>query len=167
MKGILQVNLFLLLVSAVAAASDSNAAEIRKVQVKGSVDRIQIEVTLTASVIPSVILATRPDRLVLQLPNTASPAKQQRAAVNQNGVKAIRVGLNCADPPVTRVVVDLDRAHPFELGRTGNTVTPTRQARHKTWRLCLRPRRRDREARSGARFKRYWHASPNEYVYGR
>ena len=60
MKGILQVNLFLLLVSAVAAASDSNAAEIRKVQVKGSVDRIQIEVTLTASVIPSVILATPP-----------------------------------------------------------------------------------------------------------
>ena len=125
MKGILQVNLFLLLVSAVAAASDSNAAEIRKVQVKGSVDRIQIEVTLTASVIPSVILATRPDRLVLQLPNTASPAKQQRAAVNQNGVKAIRVGLNCADPPVTRVVVDLDRAHPYELAMTGNTITLT------------------------------------------
>src|SRR5207244_1483844 len=130
MKGILQVNLLLLLLSAVAASSESNVAEIRRVQVKSTVDKIQVDVTLTASVIPSVIIATRPDRLVLQLPNTAAPAKQQRAAVNQNGVKAVRVGLNRADPPVTRVVVDLDHVHPYEITMTGDRKSTRLNSSH-------------------------------------
>src|SRR5436853_210981 len=39
MKGILQVNLLLLLLSAVAASSESNVAEIRRVQVKSTASR--------------------------------------------------------------------------------------------------------------------------------
>ncbi|HKN31856.1 MAG TPA: AMIN domain-containing protein [Terriglobales bacterium] len=156
MKGILQVNLLLLLLSAVAASSESNVAEIRRVQVKSTVDKIQVDVTLTASVIPSVIIATRPDRLVLQLPNTAAPAKQQRAAVNQNGVKAVRVGLNRADPPVTRVVVDLDHVHPYEITMTGNTITLTVLA----VRIAARSRQRSKApllAESGSVIGRFFH----------
>src|SRR5207237_61576 len=83
------------------------SVDIRNVDVAPVGDQVKIEVTLTQPVVPTVIVATNPDRLVLELPNTSSSAKQQRAVVNQGGVKMVRIGLNSANPPVTRVVLDL------------------------------------------------------------
>jgi hypothetical protein len=76
-------------------------------------------------VIPTVIIASNPDRLVLQLPNTEAPAKQQAVTVNQNGVKGVRVGLNRAAPPIARVVVDLNTVHPYQLVMNGTTISLT------------------------------------------
>jgi hypothetical protein len=45
--------------------------------------------------------------------------------VDQNGVKSVRIGLNRADPPVTRVVIDLNRAHPYQVTLSGNRVRLT------------------------------------------
>jgi hypothetical protein len=121
-------HLYLLIVVVSALASSATAGqtvEIQEVHVAPSGDRETINVRLTASVIPGIIVATHPDRLVLQLPNTAVPRGQQVALVDQNGVKAIRVGLNKADPPVTRVVVDLNRAHPYLVAMNGSTITLT------------------------------------------
>ncbi len=88
-------------------------------------ERITLEITLTHSVDPRVSIVTNPDRLVLDLPTTAASSKQRHIAVNRNGVKQIRIGLNVATPPVTRAVIDIDRAHPYELAASGNTVTLT------------------------------------------
>jgi AMIN domain len=126
MRGIVQLNLVLLLVSIGAAQIvDSNAAVLRKIRIARDGGKVKLEVTLTTSVVPTVITATDPDRLVLQLPNTVVNAKQHRITVNKNGVNQVRVGLNSADPPVTRVVVDLDRAHPYGFATAGNTITLT------------------------------------------
>jgi hypothetical protein len=102
-----------------------SVAEIRKVRVTRGDGKVKIELTLTTSVTPAVTVTTSPDRLVLDLPDTTTNARQQRIAVNRNGVKRVRVGLNSASPLVTRVVVDLDTAHPYELATTGNTITLT------------------------------------------
>ena len=121
-----QLYLLIFLVSALALPANAvQTVEIQEVHVEARGDQETIDVHLTASVIPGVIVATHPDRLVLQLPNTAVPKRQQVALVDQNGVRAVRIGLHSADPPVTRVVVDLNRAHPYSVAMNGNTITLT------------------------------------------
>jgi hypothetical protein len=109
----------------VAQVARGGAAEIREVSVGTSGDTVTIDVSLTEAVIPDVIIATGPDRLVLQLPNTAAPKKQQGVSVNQNGVRGVRVGLNQVAPPIARVVVDLKTAHPYAIAMKGNKITLT------------------------------------------
>jgi len=126
MRALVQLSLVLLLISAGATQSISDrAAEIREIGIDLGDDKVTIAVDLTSTVLPEVIIATKPDRLVLQLPNTSAPRKQQSVSVNQNGVKDVRVGLNQSAPPVTRVVVDLNTAHPYELAMTGSKITLT------------------------------------------
>ena len=126
MRIMLQFNLRALLVCALALpAAAGPAAEIKEVHVAPKGDQETIDVHLTTSVVPAVIVAKNPDRLVLQFSNTATPKRQQMALVEQNGVKAVRIGLNKADPPVTRVVVDLKSAHAYSVAMDGNTVRLT------------------------------------------
>jgi hypothetical protein len=126
MRIVFQFHLLALLVCALALpAAAGPAAEIQEIHVAPKGNQETIDVQLTTSVVPAVIVAKNPDRLVLQFPNTATPTRQQVALVDQNGVKAVRIGLNKADPPVTRVVVDLKSARPYSVAMTGNTVRLT------------------------------------------
>jgi hypothetical protein len=99
--------------------------EVRNLEVLREGDNTKVEITLSASVNPSVEIATQPDRLVLVLPNTVSDAQQRRVGVNDNGVRRVRMGLNSTSPLVTRVVVDLDEARPYALTPEGNKITLT------------------------------------------
>src|SRR6201984_1061500 len=92
--------LVLCLGTSATAQTTRSPIEIREVSVGMSGDKVTIDVNLTSSVIPEVITATTPDRLVLQLANTAAPRKQQGVAVNRNGVKGVRVGLHSVAPPI-------------------------------------------------------------------
>ena len=67
---------------------------------------------------PTVVTATNPDRLVLDFPNTTAGVKQQRISVNADGVRAVRFGLHSSEPAITRVVIDLDSAHPTNCKAT-------------------------------------------------
>src|SRR5258708_34865102 len=105
---LLLLSLYLFPNSAVPATSP--AAEIAKVDVVPAGDALKINVALTGTVLPRVLVATNPDRLVLELPNTRAAAKQQHIAVNQGDVKDLRIGLTSVAPLVTRLVVDLAAA---------------------------------------------------------
>ena len=102
-----------------------SATEIEAVRVVPNGDKTEIVVKLTGSVSPRVVIASNPDRLVLELPNTTSHAKQQHIAVNQEGIKGVRVGLTSTAPLLTRLVVDLDSARPYGLAILGNTIALT------------------------------------------
>jgi hypothetical protein len=116
----------LLIWTVVATAQQSDRiAEIQKVKVTQNDLGTKIEITLTSAVKPTVLVATAPDRLVLELPNTTASSKQQHIAVNQNGVKGVRFGLNGAHPPVTHLVVDLASARQYSLATEGDVVTFT------------------------------------------
>lgn len=117
------ISIVAVLVSLSAAQNSAAPAEIRNVNVGRSSGQTNVEVILTSPVTPNVIVATGPDRLVLELPNTTASARQRHIPVNQDGVKAVRVGLNSADPPVTRVVIDLDEARLYQVATNGNRVT--------------------------------------------
>lgn len=115
----------LLLMGSLGAAQNTagGAAEIEQLQVKRDGSDVTIQIVLTGSVKPTVETAINPDRLVLVLPGTISDAKQKHFPLDANGVRAVRLGLNSANPPVTRVVVDLDSAHPFTLSADGKSIT--------------------------------------------
>jgi hypothetical protein len=112
----------------VLAASLARAASPAVVQglrvVPGS-NQVRVEIILSSAVEAAVTTAAAPDRLIIELPNTVSDARQRRISVNQSGVRAVRMGLNSAEPPVTRVVVDLDSPQPYSLQRDGNRIVVT------------------------------------------
>src|SRR5207253_10111240 len=96
------INMILLLVLvsfAVGQVPAGNPVEIRNVDVAPVGDQVKLEVTLTQPVVPTVIVATNPDRLVLELPNTSSTAKQHRTIVTQRGVKMLWIGQNSSNQP--------------------------------------------------------------------
>lgn len=118
-----QLRVLAVLVSCAAAQSiGPQAAELQKVDVVREGRGIRVEVTVSRPVSPSVETAVQPDRLVLVLPNTVSDGKQQRIAVNANGVRSVRVALNSSNPPMTHVVVDLDQSQPYTLASEGTRV---------------------------------------------
>src|SRR6266478_4343863 len=120
----------LLLLTSLGAAQNTagGAAEIEQLRVKREGADVKIEVILTGAIQPSVETATNPDRLVLTLPGTVSDAKQKHFPLNANGVQGVRVGLNSANPPVTRVVVDMVSAHPYTVSTEGTHIIVRVQA---------------------------------------
>lgn len=119
--------LLLLVVGAVAQGAAPGTVSVQRLKIVRDSADVRVEITLTAPIdgTPSVTLAKHPDRLVLDLPNTLSNAKQEQVSVNYKGVRRIRLGLNSAVPAVTRVVVDLDETHSYELHTDGNRVMLT------------------------------------------
>ncbi len=110
---------------ALARAQGNAPGEIRQVDITRAANGTQVEVTISAAVDPKVIIAENPPRLVLEFANTLAGARQQHIAFGQDGIKSVRVGLTSQNPPVSRVVIDLDAARPYGLSRDGNKVTLT------------------------------------------
>ena len=114
--------LLLLMSCAAVQAKTAGVVEVSNLEVLRAGDDTRVEVTLTAPVRPLIEIATEPDRLVLILPNTVSSAQQRRIGVNHNGVRRVRMGLNSANPPVTRVVVEMDRQLPYAVSTENNKI---------------------------------------------
>src|SRR5208282_2921000 len=76
-------------------------ATVEQLRVVDAGSDVRIELRLSATVKPSLIVATKPDRLVLELPNTISEGKQKRVAVHVPGIRGVRIGLHQGEPPVT------------------------------------------------------------------
>src|ERR1700704_2770871 len=105
-----------------AQSSETGSAVVRKVEIVPANGTIRVEVTLSATVTPSVEIARRPDRWVRTLPGTVSETRQTRIAVGQLGVKSVRFGLNRPNPPETHLVVDIDSEHPYKVLTDGTKI---------------------------------------------
>ncbi len=118
-----------------AAAQNTTAgiATVQDVVIARSGANLQVEITLSSPVQASLVTASHPDRLVLQLPNTVYATKPRTIDVNWKGVQRVRTALHSANPPTTHVVVDLDQAHPYALRSDGLrlilTVNPAQNSR--------------------------------------
>jgi hypothetical protein len=107
--------------AAVSTASASRPS-IRRVQVLGTQTAVEIEIEASEHMAPQAQMLTGPDRLVVDFPN-AVPGNQLRSqSVNRGGVKDVRVGLFTANPPVTRIVLDLNAAQSYQIFPAGRTV---------------------------------------------
>jgi hypothetical protein len=119
-----QLAVFLLLVHG-AAAQDSPVArpEVRGLNV--SVQQgteIRIELGTSALIPDAKVVATYHDSLILDLPGAVYHGLPRRIQVNNAGVRAVRLWMQSEDPPLTRVVVEIDRTQQYLLFSDGRTI---------------------------------------------
>jgi len=118
----------LLTCAALPVRAADQPATIKRVAVEHHGAQTQVKIVLSRAVTPQMSTASGPERVLLDFPDTSSSPHQHRIAVGKDGVEAVRYGLNESSPPVTRLVVDLQRAGKYELATTGAeirlTITP-------------------------------------------
>ena len=89
--------------------------ELRELAVVHEPGGLAVKLLLSGSVTPQLSRLESPARVVLDLPNTVAVTLQRRIAVDGDGVKTVRVGMDGQIPPTTRVVVDLVRPLEYEI----------------------------------------------------
>jgi len=102
--------------------SGKPAATIRRVAVLSGSQGFEVELTASEPVTPRTQVVAGPDRLVIDFPNATPGADLHNVAVNRGQVSGIRVGLFSTNPPVTRVVLDLQTPQPYRVFASGKTV---------------------------------------------
>ncbi len=95
---------------------------IRKVEVLRTTGQVEIEIEASDRIVPQTNLLKHPDRLVVDFVNATPGAELRNQPVNRAEVKNLRVGLFSADPPVTRIVLDLAGPQPYQVFPSGRTV---------------------------------------------
>ena len=115
----------MLLLSYAAAQNSAGVATVQRVTTTHQGSDLRVELTLSTPVKPSFETASNPDRILLDLPDTTSNDNLKSVAVNANGVRRVRTGQHSTSPLVTRVVLDLDQAHPYTVTMEGNRIVVT------------------------------------------
>jgi hypothetical protein len=95
---------------------------IRRVQVLRSRNQVEIEIESSDRIVPQTNVLTGPDRLVVDFVNAVPGAQLRGQAVNRGEVKSLRVGLFSKNPPVTRIVLDLNGPQHCQVFPSGRTV---------------------------------------------
>jgi hypothetical protein len=83
---------------------------------------VEIEIDASQQITPQTRVLTGPDRLVIDFPNAVPGSALRNLSVNRGEVKDVRVGLFEANPPTTRVVLDLRAPQNFHIFPSGNMV---------------------------------------------
>ena len=106
----------------VGASANTPPITIRKVNVLGAGSTLEVEVIASGPIEPQTLTITGPDRVVLDFPNAIPDSKLRDINVDRGELKRVRVGRYSSNPPITRVVLDLKSAQPFQLFPSGKTV---------------------------------------------
>src|ERR1700692_2674136 len=104
------------------ATQAQSVPSIRGVQVLHSAGQVEIEIEASERIVPQINLLSSPDRLVVDFVNARPSAQLRNLSVNRAEVKNLRVGLFSSNPPVTRIVLDLNGPQPYQLFPAGRTV---------------------------------------------
>jgi hypothetical protein len=108
--------------NAVPVRADQGA-RVNQVSFKGDGKTIQVEIQTSKPIVPESQSLASPDRIIVDFPG-AMPAEQLRSVkLNYGPLKAIRTGLFSANPPITRIVLDLDGPQSYQIVTSENTVT--------------------------------------------
>ncbi len=97
-------------------------SSVRRVQVLGGRGQVEIEIEASDRIVPHINVLTGPDRLVVDFVNAVPGTGLRNQTVSRGEVKSLRVGLFSSNPPVTRVVVDLNGPQPYQVFPSGRTV---------------------------------------------
>jgi type IV pilus assembly protein PilQ len=81
---------------------------------------LEVEILGDGELSYQTLKLSKPDRLVVDLNNTVNRIRQTHLAVNAPPLKAVRIAQFRNDPPVARIVMDLDAQVPFEVRRQQN-----------------------------------------------
>jgi hypothetical protein len=81
-----------------------------------------IEMVVTRPVVPAIQQLDGPPRLVIDLPQTRMAVKQKRISVERLKISRLRVDQYRANPPVARVVVDLEEPLGYSWRKLDNRL---------------------------------------------
>ena len=115
----------LLLVGAALLArvpAHAQAPSIQQARLLSNPNQVQIEIQTSARIVPQTHLIANPDRLVVDFVNAVPGPSLRNIKINRADAKSLRVGLFSADPPVTRLVVDLNGPQAYQVFPSGRTV---------------------------------------------
>jgi type IV pilus assembly protein PilQ len=93
--------------------------EVSVIQPEGG-SGLEVEILADSELRYKTLKLTNPDRLVVDLDNTVNQIKQRRLDVNTPPLKAIRIAQFRNDPPVARVVMDLNAQVPYQIRNQAN-----------------------------------------------
>ncbi|MBI2819689.1 MAG: type IV pilus secretin PilQ [Acidobacteria bacterium] len=102
-----------------AALRGASLREVSVVQPEGTAG-LEIEILADNEFAYETSKLRNPERLVVDLQNTLNRIKQRRLDVNTPPLKAIRIAQFRNDPPVARVVLDLDSQVPYQIRNQTN-----------------------------------------------
>jgi hypothetical protein len=120
-----QLGALLLLAHVAFAQTATNipaASVVTNVSVSGQDAEVRIEVSATAAVTSAKVTSVYGDRIALDMPGVVLDKSARRIVVKKNGVHAVRIWQQSVNPPLTRMLIELDRANPYLLTSEGNSV---------------------------------------------
>jgi hypothetical protein len=120
-----QLGMVLLLLTVAAAQSGVGTATLQNLTAAPEGNGLRVEITLSLPVQPAVETAEHPSRILLNFPGTVCEPNGKTVPVNVNGVRRVRAGQHSTAPLITRIVLDLDQAHPYTIKSEGNRVILT------------------------------------------
>ena len=106
----------------VAPLSAQSPARVQQVKVFGTGSAIEVEIQSSGNIAPQSQMIAGPDRIVVDFPGALPAAELHTMNVHRGAVKAIRSGLFSANPPVTRVVLDLSEPQSYQIFSVRNVV---------------------------------------------
>ena len=98
------------------------APSIQRVQLLRGAGQVEIEIEASDRILPHINVLTGPDRLVVDFVNAVPGAQLRSQTVSREEVKSLRVGLFSSNPPVTRVVFDLNGPQPYQIFPSEKTI---------------------------------------------
>ena len=106
------------------AGAQAHLPAVRRVSVV-SQNPLQLQIQTSPSAVPQMQMISGPDRLVIDIPNTAPAATLRGISVNRGEVKGVRTSLFSTAPSVTRIVVDLNSPQPYRIVPNANGLLVT------------------------------------------
>jgi hypothetical protein len=113
---------FLLVPFAAAQNTTSGPAEVTGINISEQETGVRIALDTTAPVPSAEVIAIYRDSLTLDLPGAVYRGLPRRIPVNRVGVRAVRLWMQSEDPPLTRVVVEIEKTEQYLLSSNGNAV---------------------------------------------
>lgn len=95
---------------------------VRHVEVLRGGNQVEIQIESSAPIVPQTNELGGPDRLLIDFVKARPGAQLRGQSVDRTDVKDLRVSLFSKDPPVTRIVVDLNGPQPYQVFPAGRTI---------------------------------------------
>src|SRR5205085_3528788 len=94
---------------------DAHLVHVRGISVVRGHDGTNVEIRASGTLTPKILTLKSPDRLVIDLPNALPESRPHNIPVHASDVNMVRMSEYQAEPPTTRVVLDLRAPQDFQL----------------------------------------------------
>jgi TPR repeat protein len=107
---------------AIVVAPSPVKATVGRIDISPRPESLTITIAVSSPVVPVARRISNPNRIVLDFPGCEIKEASRRIPIDQGPVKDLRVSLFSAQPPVARVVVDLDAPSDFHVKPWANGI---------------------------------------------